>query len=125
MLRSSYLIIYAAAQTESRNFYARVLDSQPSLDVPGMTEFTLNGETKLGIMPCAGIQRLLGSGLPPPAKGARAELYLVVTDAASYHARALANGASELSELQPRDWGHTVAYSIDADGYVLAFAEVI
>jgi hypothetical protein len=37
-------------------------------------------------------------------------------------ARAVAAGAREISGLEPRDWGHDVAYALDADGHVLAFA---
>lgn len=53
----------------------------------------------------------------------RSELYLVVNDAQAYHQRALQCGAVELGQLQERDWGDRVAYSLDSDGYVLAFAE--
>lgn len=89
-----------------------------------MTEFEIGGAV-LGLMPEAGIKRLLGDGLPDPgrARGVpRAEIYLVVDDPAAYHARALAAGARELSPLTLRDWGHDVAYSLDRDGHVLAFA---
>lgn len=90
-----------------------------------MTEFALPGGAVLGLMPEAGIRRLLGDVLPDPvaARGVpRAELYLVVTDPAPYHARALAAGARELSGLARRDWGHWAAYSLDPDGHVIAFA---
>jgi len=40
----------------------------------------------------------------------------------AYHLRALAVGARELSPMAPRDWGDLVAYSLDPDGHVLAFA---
>ena len=90
-----------------------------------MTEFPLTHGAVLGLMPQAGIRRLLGSKLPDPASAAgipRSELYVMVDDPGAYHRRALAAGAVELSELAPRSWGHTVAYSIDPDGHVLAFA---
>jgi hypothetical protein len=45
-----------------------------------------------------------------------------VGDPAAHHGRALAAGAVELSALALRSWGVTVAYSIDPDGHVLAFA---
>ena len=74
----------------------------------------------------AGIVRLLaGTTLPDPARARgvpRCELYLVTPAPAAAHARAIAAGASELSPLQPRDWGHDAAYSLDPDGHVLAFA---
>jgi len=123
----SHFILYVADQQASATFYTRVLDCEPALDVPGMTEFSLAPDSVLGLMPVSGIKRLLGDRLPLSQAGAgdpKAELYLVVGDAQGYHARALACGARELSRLKPRDWGHDVAYSLDADGHVLAFAQV-
>jgi len=119
------IILYVADQKASTSFYEKVLMMPPVLNVPGMTEFRLNEETVLGLMPSAGIKRLLGDKLPDPDKAAgipRAEIYLHVTDPESYHNRALENGAQELSPLLPRDWGDDVAYSLDPDGHVLAFA---
>ena len=76
-------------------FYASALGSTPILDVPGMTEFLLFGGAGLGLMPEAGIRKLLGPGLPDPATAhriPRSELYLVVDDPAACHARALGRG---------------------------------
>lgn len=120
-----HAILYAADQKASAAFYERVLALKPRLNVPGMTEFRLGEDAVLGIMPAAGIKRLLGDALPDPARAAgipRAELYLIVEDPAAGHRRALENGAKELSPLAPRDWGHEAAYSLDPDGHVLAFA---
>lgn len=122
---ASQFILYVADQRRSRTFYASLLDREPRLDVPGMTEFDLPGGGVLGLMPEAGIRRLLGTPLPDPAAARgvpRAELYLVLEDPAAHHARAIAAGARELSPLLPRDWGHRVAYALDPDGHVLAFA---
>jgi catechol 2,3-dioxygenase-like lactoylglutathione lyase family enzyme len=120
-----HFIVYVADQEASARFYARVLDRRPVLDVPGMTEFALDAGAVLGLMPATGISRLLGDRLPPVAGAgtAKAEIYLRVEDAAACHARAIASGARELSGLEPRDWGDDVAYSLDPDGYVLAFAQ--
>jgi uncharacterized protein len=120
----AHFILYVRDQAASRDFYAKVLDRRPTLDVPGMTELELTGGAVLGLMPEAGITRLLGDAVEPSRlrDPGRAELYLVVDDPAAHHARALACGARELSPLGARDWGHVVAYSLDADGYVLAFA---
>ncbi len=126
-MTAALFILYVADQAAARRFYAQVLARAPQLDVPGMTEFALAAGSALGLMPAAGIRRLLGSALPDPAAAAgtpRAELYLRVADAAAHHARALAAGAVELSAPAPRDWGEQVAYSLDPDGHVLAFAEV-
>lgn len=120
------IILYVSDQKASASFYEKVLGMKPELDVPGMTEFRINDETVLGLMPSAGIKRLLGDDLPDPDKAKnipRAEVYLLVTDPDPYHNRAIKNGAKELSPLLPRDWGDTVAYSLDSDGHVLAFAK--
>jgi uncharacterized protein len=122
----SHFILYVRDQRASAGFWAAALDLRPSLDVPGMTEFALGADVVLGLMPAAGIQRLLPA-LPDPAAAhsvPRAELYLVVADAAACHARAVAAGARELSALESRSWGHRAAYSLDPDGHVLAFAEL-
>ncbi len=121
-----FFILYVAAQERSSRFYRAVLDAEPDLDMPGMTEFRLDGGASLGLMPEAGIRSLLGEALPDPAAGAgtpRAEVYLLVEDAEGHHRRALDNGARELSPLQERGWGHRVAYCLDPDAHVLAFAE--
>jgi len=119
------IILYVSDQKASASFYEKVLSLKPELDVPGMTEFRLSEDTVLGIMPSAGIKRLLGEKLPDPDKAIgipRAELYLHVTDPESYHSRAILNGAKELSPLLMRDWGDEAAYSLDPDGHVLVFA---
>ena len=125
MIEQVHTILYVADQAASTRFYSRVLEVEPSLDVPGMTELPLVDGHTLGLMPEAGIARLLAPALPDPAKAhgtPRVELYLLVDDPAAYQARALQAGARELSALAPRDWGHEAAYALDPDGHVIAFA---
>jgi hypothetical protein len=79
-------------------------------------------------MPEDGIARLLGASIDHPSsarKAPRSELYLMVDDAGAFHSRAIALGARELNPLTLRNWGHMVAYSLDLDGHVLAFAHVV
>lgn len=121
----AHFIVYVADQERSATFYTKVLDMTPTLHVPGMTEFAMPGGSVLGLMPERGIKKLLGPALPLPPDGmraARAELYLIVNSALEYHQRALNHGARELSAPELRAWGDTVAYSLDLDGHVLAFA---
>jgi len=120
----AHFVLYVADQRKAAEFYSAVLDLQPTLDVPGMTEFVLSEDAVLGLMPIEGAERLLRLAMPETS-GPRTELYLVVESAGAYHSRAVASGARELSPFAVRDWGHAVAYSIDADGNVLAFAEII
>ncbi len=128
MITRSHFILYVEDPSSSKQFYSAVLGLEPTLDVPGMTEFRLNDGTVLGLMPVDGILRLLANRIPDPRGGSgipRSELYLLVDDPGSYHRRAVSGGAKELSALAPRDWGHEAAYSLDADGHVLAFAKLI
>jgi catechol 2,3-dioxygenase-like lactoylglutathione lyase family enzyme len=122
----AHFILYVSDQVRSTAFYAGVLGVAPSLNVPGMTEFDLGGGAVLGLMPEAGIRRLLGPALPDMTEChgiPRAELYLVSAGAREFHMRALAAGARELSPFAPRDWGHLAGYSLDPDGHVIAFAQ--
>ncbi len=121
----AHFILYVLEQGRSRAFYEAALGIAPSLDVPGMTEFPLPGGAVLGLMPEAGIRRLLGAaleGLPSVKGGPRAELYLVVEEPETAYARALCAGARPLSPVAPRDWGHAAGYCLDPDGHVVAFA---
>jgi catechol 2,3-dioxygenase-like lactoylglutathione lyase family enzyme len=121
----SYFILYVKDQVASETFYRSVLANGPRLSVPGMSEFDLPSGGVLGLMPERSIKELLGNELPDPASAhriPRAELYLFLPDARAFHQRALAAGATQLSAMLPRSWGHTAAYSLDPDGHVLAFA---
>ncbi|MFZ2960174.1 MAG: VOC family protein [Candidatus Ozemobacteraceae bacterium] len=125
-MNAAHFILYVRDQAASTTFYAFVLDQRPTLDVPGMTEFTLREGTVFGLMPETGIKRLLGAKLPDPSSAhgvPRAELYLRVDKPELFHERAVRNGAVELSPVSPRDWGDRAGYSLDPDGHVLAFAE--
>lgn len=126
-IHATHIILYVADQARSTAFYSAVLESTPRLFVPGMTEFDLPGGAVLGLMPTAGIKRLLGDALPDPSAGAgipRAELYLVADDPEDCLDRAVAAGARQLSPVLPRDWGHDAGYALDPDGHVLAFARI-
>lgn len=113
------VILYVADQARARSFYAAVLGSLPTLDVPGMTEFSLDGAT-LGLMPIEDIAGLL-PGLVP-GSGQRCELYLRRADAEEMLERVRTAGGSILSGLAERPWGEQVGYGLDLDGHVLAVA---
>ncbi len=128
MLAASYFILFVEDQKRSTSFYSAVLSIEPRLCVPGMTEYALPGGGVLGLMPEAGIRKLLGPELPDPSKAQgipRSELYLLVEKAEEHHSRSLACGARELSPMQSRGWGHVAGYSLDPDGHVLAFATLL
>lgn len=118
-------ILYCKDQQRSKVFYSAILGLKPSLDVPGMTEFQLTETVKLGLMPEAGIAKILDGHTPDPASGngiPRCELYVLVEDVSTSYEQALAAGAKPVSPPTPRDWGHTVGYVADPDGHILALA---
>lgn len=113
------MILYVADQRRAARFYATVLGLEPTLDVPGMTEFDLGGVT-LGLMPGGDMVDLvpaidLGSGQ-------RCELYLRRRDVEHVLGRVPAAGGRVLAPLAPRSWGENVGYALDPDGHVLAVA---
>ncbi len=63
----TFFIFYVHDQERSADFYREVLGREPVLDLPGMTEFELEGGGSLGLMPEQGIRSLLGEALPDPA----------------------------------------------------------
>jgi catechol 2,3-dioxygenase-like lactoylglutathione lyase family enzyme len=125
MKKLPIIILYVADQQKSATFYEKVLNQRPVLNVPGMTEFLLNEHIKLGLMPEKGIAKIitphtkhpeLGNGIP------RCELYLIVNAPEQSLTIAINAGAKEISGAALRDWGDTVAYCLDPDGHVIAFA---
>lgn len=71
-------------QAESTRFFGAVLAQEPALDVPGMSEFTLGQDCILGLMPAAGIKRLLGRPDVGVTGECAAELYLHAEDPQSF-----------------------------------------
>jgi predicted enzyme related to lactoylglutathione lyase len=121
-------IIYVENQEISKKFYQDTFNIIPILDVAGMTEFKINENTKLGIMPESGIYNLLKDKIITPLKAngiPRCEIYIYVDSPEVYYNRAILYGAKPLSKCFIRDWGDEVAYCIDFDGNVLAFAKKI
>lgn len=107
-------------------FYRNLMRKEPILHVPGMTEFELCFQHKLGLMPNEGIHKIIGEQWPNPASGRgipRCELYLIVGDVQLEFENALQVGATLISPVLQRDWGDIVCYFADPDGHVIAFAE--
>lgn len=120
------VILYVADQQRSRLFYEKILKQKPLLDVPGMTEFILADNFKLGLMPEKSIAKILTPFITHPEKGngiPRCELYLFVDNPAVSLERAVSAGAKEISKAEQKDWGDRVAYCADPDGHILAFAK--
>lgn len=121
-----HIILFVRDQRISTDFYSGVFEEKPNLNVPGMTEFRLSDSCILGLMPESGIKRLLKDKIRDPALAGgvpRAELYMVSADAHEKFKRALAHGAISVSDFLMRDWDFEVAYCLDPDGHLLAFAK--
>ncbi|GEM50807.1 hypothetical protein EB1_05970 [Empedobacter brevis NBRC 14943 = ATCC 43319] len=119
-------ILYVNDQQASTDFYARLFRQPPDLDVPGMTEFKLAENCKLGIMPNKGIAKILSDKTPHPDEGngiPRCELYFYVDNVEFEFENAVKAGAWCISPVEDRDWGDRAGYVADPDGHIIAFAE--
>lgn len=124
MNKHPMIILYVKDQNRSKVFYEKILEKKPILDVPGMTEFMLTENFKLGLMPEKGIDKILVPYTPHPETGngiPRCELYLFVKNPEEALKRAIEAGAKEISRAETRDWGDIVAYCADPDGHIIAF----
>ncbi|MFY0483460.1 VOC family protein [Flavobacterium sp. PLA-1-15] len=116
-------ILYVNDQQASAAFYERLFRKAPDLNVPGMTEFVLAPNVKLGLMPNKGIAKLLGDASPHPDTGdgiPRCELYFLIEDLEAVFENAVAIGAKVISPILDRDWGDRACYFADSDGHVIA-----
>ncbi|WP_353096423.1 VOC family protein [Empedobacter brevis] len=119
-------ILYVNDQQVSADFYARLFRQPPDLNVPGMTEFKLAENCKLGIMPNKGIAKILSDKTPHPDEGngiPRCELYFYVDNVEFEFENAVKAGAWCISPVEDRDWGDRAGYVADPDGHIIAFAE--
>lgn len=74
-------ILYVKDQQASTEFYSKLFRKNPDLNVPGMTEFQLSENFKLGLMPNEGIAKILSEKTPHPDLGngiPRCELYFQI-----------------------------------------------
>ena len=121
-------IFYVNDQQKSAEFYQNIFRKNPDLNVPGMTEFVIAENCKLGLMPNKSIAKILLGKLPNPELGngiPRCELYLYVENIELEFENAIKSGAKLISSIENRDWGDKVCYFSDIDGHVIAFAQRI
>lgn len=121
---AAHLILFVDEPVRSTTFWRAVLGRAPRLDVPGMTEFELCGGAVLGLMPEVSVERLLGDDVRPRlGRGAtRGELYLLLDAPEAAWERAIAAGATAVSAIAERSWGHRAGYLRDPDGHLFAVA---
>lgn len=125
-LQAIETILYVKDQQASTDFYKKIFRKNPELNVPGMTEFKLSDNFKLGLMPNNGIAKILNDKTPHPAKGngiPRCELYFYIDNIQHEFDNATESGAKLISPIAERDWGDKVCYFSDIDGHIIAFAE--
>ena len=121
-------ILYVIDQQKSTDFYTKLFRINPDLNVPGMTEFKLSENCKLGLMPNKGIAKILSDKTPHPDQGngiPRCELYFYVDYIELEFHNAMKIGAKLISPIEDRDWGDSVCYFTDLDGHIIAFAQRI
>ena len=58
-IKFTEIILYVSDQTRSTRFYQDIFRMPPDLNVPGMAEFNLSDQCKLGLMPNSGIAKIL------------------------------------------------------------------
>lgn len=121
------IIIYVEDQNISKDFYKNILEINPSLDVPGMTEFEINPGCILGLMPYKNIKVLIPQAFNNTINDEHiptCELYIITDEIDRKIELAIENGAKLLSPLAIRNWGHEVVYFSDPDNHVIAFAKI-
>ncbi|HRH66625.1 MAG TPA: VOC family protein [Bacteroidia bacterium] len=121
-------ILYVNDQEKSCRFYETLFRHVADLNVPGMTEFNLSDNCKIGLMPNNGIAKIFADKAPHPDTGngiPRCELYLYVENIQYEFDNAIKSGAKLISPVSDRDWGDRVCYFSDPDGHIIAFAEKI
>lgn len=127
-LLASEFILYVANQEVSSRFYEAIFRTKPTLEVLGMTEFTVSETVKIGLMPNNGIAKIITPVVIHPEKGngiPRCELYFHVENLELEYQNALQAGAKIISGIENRNWGDRVCYFADLDGHIIAFAEKI
>ncbi len=125
LIKESMTILYVQNQARSVAFYRALLQRDPVLNVEGMTEFDLDGNGRLGIMPAIDIAPILQHKVKCPhqlSNAPRAEFYWVVDNPGECYERLTQAGGAAISSLSLRPWGDEAAYGLDPDGYLLAFA---
>src|SRR5690606_30645682 len=125
-IKHTITILYVDNQEASCVFYQKIFRKKQDLNVPGMTEFRLSENSKIGLMPNKGIAKILADKTPHPDNGngiPRCELYLYVENIEWEYTNAITAGAQLISDIEERTWGDKACYFSDPDGHIIAFAE--
>ncbi len=127
-LTTAHTILVVENLHKSKMFYQLLFDVEPVVDETNIVELKLNENFILGLITKELPAKLFDAELMVKFKldkASSAELYFECDNAEKIHAKALQLGCLELSPFQQRVWGHSVGYSVNHDGHVLAFAKGI
>lgn len=125
VINKTHIILFVESQELSTLFYENLFFKKPDLNVRGMTEFHINDQLVVGLMPISGIEKIVQNKLSSPSLAkdvAKCELYLMVDDFQKEYERLLNLNIQLISPAQNRDWGHRVAYFSDLDSNLIAIA---
>ncbi len=125
-MNKTYFIIYVDDIDKTKMFYELLFDINPEIDESGMCELELPNGAVLGIMPNSSLEKLFGAEYKVNDKknsSPKFEFYFQIDNAEALHKKALQLGALELRKFTKMDWGDNVAYCVNHDGHILAFAE--
>jgi predicted lactoylglutathione lyase len=112
--------------TKSKMFYKLLFEIEPKVDSENFVEIKLNENFILGLQNIKMNEKLFNRDLISKFKlnkTSSAEFYIECKNPEEMHQKALQFGCLELSPFRERDWGQSVAYSVNHDGHVLAFAK--
>lgn len=117
-------VLYVEDLEISKAFYATMLDQTPSKDDPQIVEFQLMGNVKLALMPLKGIVQTLNLAVRHRPEGCMpaCEIFLMHPDPEGCLVFFEAAGGKLIQPLKLMEWGEEVAYGLDPDGHMVAFA---
>ncbi|MEI6160519.1 MAG: MaoC/PaaZ C-terminal domain-containing protein [Roseococcus sp.] len=116
MTRLARIIRHVPDARASADFYARAFGLTEKLALGSDYVAMETGETVLGFARQGFFTRETGLQLAPMAGESGQEIALEVPDVPAAHARALAQGATEVLPPVEKPWGQTLSYLRDGDG---------
>ena len=125
-IKKTHTILFVQNQEDSIRFYEKLLRRKPILNVPGMTEFELQENHILGLMPSENIERIIDEKMKSIQKNSDliiCELYIYVDNLDEMLDYCKAENFNVVSDLKPRNWGDRAFYISDQDGHLIAFSE--
>jgi lactoylglutathione lyase len=123
MIKFGYTILYVHDVRKQMDFYERAFGFAQKFIAPG-DEYgeLLTGETTLSICAISLAKTNLPDGfieIDPKAKPFGMEIGFTTSDVQGVVNKAIAEGATLVSEPKTKPWGQTVAYVRDPEGFLI------